>query len=91
MDGLFTVTSYYNEVVHKLKHNINQQAIVDFADACETDMYFPQFASLINSYGWHLHIVSDGFRTYIDPILQRILPNNSINVFLITSYHRYLD
>jgi len=81
MDGLLTVTSYYNEVVQKLKHNLDEQAIRNFADACETDMYFPQFVSLINSYGWNLHIVSDGFRTYIEPILQRILPNDSINVF----------
>jgi len=81
MSGLCSVTAYYDSVVRFLTNTLNEETIQTFADSCETDMYFQQFVSLMTDKKWNMHIVSDGFDIYINPILHRILPNTVLDSY----------
>lgn len=71
MQGEYTVAEYYKQICSTL-HISSPEAIQSFSENCEVDAYFSQFLEFIQSKNWACTIVSDGFDTYIKPIIARI-------------------
>jgi 2,3-diketo-5-methylthio-1-phosphopentane phosphatase len=83
LSGEITIHQYWIEVCKNLDKNLNIETIRQFALSFEVDPYFKQFACFCEQNQVQLSIVSDGFDTYINPIIQS-LQLNKIEIFCNT-------
>lgn len=83
LSGEISIHQYWIEVCKNLDRNVNQERIKQFALSFEVDPYFKQFAWFCEQNKIKLSIVSDGFDTYINPIIQS-LELNQITIFCNT-------
>lgn len=65
------ITDYWQRLCEALPVGNAEEAIREFAMAEPADPYFRTFADFCREHGIPLVIVSDGFDTYINPVLER--------------------
>jgi 2-hydroxy-3-keto-5-methylthiopentenyl-1-phosphate phosphatase len=65
------ISEYWHIVCSKLRANITDFDIRTYAVECETDKYFNSFAEFCRKGDIPISVVSDGFESYIIPILER--------------------
>lgn len=66
-----TIDHYWRTLCASLPAAATKEAIRDFALAEDSDPYFPAFVAFCRENAIPLSIVSDGFDTYITPVLAR--------------------
>lgn len=65
------IADYWQQLCANLPPSATEESMVEFALAEETDPYFRPFVEFCRESSIPLHIVSDGFSTYIRPVLER--------------------
>ncbi|MFP4527433.1 MAG: MtnX-like HAD-IB family phosphatase [Candidatus Kapaibacterium sp.] len=64
------IKEYWRILFEKLRPEATPESIEQFALSCEIDPYFSKFAEFCREQGIPIAIVSDGFDSYIRPILE---------------------
>lgn len=72
VSGEINITQYWHSIFGTLKPGISAEDIREFALGYETDAYFRQFAEFCRTNDIELSIVSDGYDSYIYPVLESI-------------------
>ncbi|OJX56625.1 MAG: hypothetical protein BGO89_08715 [Candidatus Kapaibacterium thiocyanatum] len=70
--GSISVAEYYRRSCAALRIDTTVEALRDFAEQQTVDASFPALVRWCDANGLPLTVVSDGFRSYIDPILARV-------------------
>jgi len=76
--GDLEIRQYWKILCSKLKDGITKQDIVNFALEQEIDSNLKTFINFCNSKNIKFYIISDGFDTYIDPIIEQLGLNKSV-------------
>lgn len=71
-EGKLLIRDYWQIQCRELKPGINAEIIQSYAEQSEVDEYFKVFAEFCRENGISLSILSDGFDTYIKPVLNQI-------------------
>ncbi|OGU16244.1 MAG: hypothetical protein A2X61_14295 [Ignavibacteria bacterium GWB2_35_12] len=71
-EGKLNIRDYWRTVCSELKPGTNAEIIRHFAEQAEVDSYFKDFAEFCKENDIHVSIVSDGFDTYINPVLNKL-------------------
>ncbi len=72
LSGEIDIRRYWNLVSSELRSDVNENTIIDFALSFEVDSNFKKFAHFCRENNLPLTIISDGFDTYINPVLESI-------------------
>lgn len=72
MRGELKIEEYWRILAKSLRRDLTPADIAKFAENCETDANFPDFARFCEKESLPLAVVSDGFRVYISPVLERL-------------------
>ena len=65
------ITDYWHNLCNNLNDDVSEDTIVSYAETCGVNPYFIEFANYCKKENVALAIVSDGFESYIKPILKR--------------------
>lgn len=68
--GEIDIKTYWYRITETLDNKLNTEIIADFAKEFEIDPYFVDFVNFCQERGIELTLVSDGFREYIEPLLE---------------------
>lgn len=71
VNGDMGIKEYWKNMVPTLKDTTIEQ-IQDYAVSMDIDAYFQDFLSICKKNEYQLFIVSDGFMTYIEPVMQKM-------------------
>lgn len=71
-NGNLKIKDYWQAVCRELKPGTSSEIIRKYAELAEVDTYFKEFAKFCNENEIPLSIVSDGFDTYINPVLNKL-------------------
>lgn len=85
LKGEISIYQYWNIVCKSLKPGLTEQEIIDFALRIETDSYFKMFAEYCRENDIPISVVSDGFLTYIRPVI------DSMQLEWLTVYCNFLE
>jgi len=66
------ISDYWIKLCSSLEGKIDEMGVREYALAQETDPYFKGFAEYCKDQGFSLSVVSDGFDSYIKPILKEL-------------------
>ena len=93
INGDDTVREYYHSVVTGIKSELGENVLKDFAERFPIDAYFPDFIRFCSESDIRLTVVSDGFKEYIEPILEYNgilgIPYFANTMFLLNNYPQY--
>lgn len=71
-NGEMTIFEYWITLCNSLRPGVGKHTIQEFALTAETDPYFPKFAEFCRRKSIPLTVVSDGFDTYVRPIMDKL-------------------
>ena len=71
INGEISIKEYWNRVFNSLKENLDERIITEYAGGFDIDSNFIQFINYCKEADYKLAIVSDGFDSYINPILKK--------------------
>lgn len=66
------IKQYWHSLCKTLPKGFQEQKIIDYAEKAEIDPYFKSFAEYCDENDLPLHIVSDGYESYIKTVLKRL-------------------
>lgn len=70
-EGKLNIKDYWKKVCSELNPGTNEETIKKYAEQQEVDSYFKDFAEFCKDNQIPLSILSDGFDTYIKPIINK--------------------
>lgn len=76
VSGEMNIFDYWNTLCRSLRPEIDLNAIEDFAKNCEIDPYFRPFYEYCLEKGISITVISDGFDSYIKPVLKKAGADN---------------
>lgn len=72
--GEISIKEYWHSICGTFDKNISAHDIENYALSAEYDPYFLEFIKLLAEHNLKLTVVSDGFKEYIAPVLNKIAP-----------------
>ncbi len=81
--GQLDIKDYWVAVCNTLKPGLKEQDIINYALKSEIDPWFTKFAEYCKNNNYPLFVVSDGFSSYIKPILMKL---NLLYIPVISNY-----
>ena len=79
-EGKLNIKEYWKIACSELKSGINEETIINYVEQQEVDAYFKEFSEFCSNNDIPLSIVSDGFETYIKPVINKLGLKN-INLY----------
>jgi 2-hydroxy-3-keto-5-methylthiopentenyl-1-phosphate phosphatase len=71
-NGILKIEDYWKILCSGLKKGINEKIITEYAGNFEIDPYFKKFTDYCRDNSIPLAVVSDGFDSYINPVMKKI-------------------
>jgi 2,3-diketo-5-methylthio-1-phosphopentane phosphatase len=71
IEGRLKINDYWHSLCRTLKPEVDEETIKQYAMECEVDPYFVSFANYCRSENINISVISDGFDSYISPVLER--------------------
>ncbi len=72
INGELHISEYWKILCKSLGNNITAEFIAKYAESQEVDAYFMDFVNFCKEQGFPIAVVSDGFDTYINPVLAKL-------------------
>ena len=74
--GELDIKDYWKIACNTFQKGTTEQTLIDYALSVDIDPWFKKFADYCKEQDFHLSVISDGFSSYINPILEKLELDN---------------